>query len=119
MAGLQKISNIPILPPGTKRLWKSAWKSFKADFAEIEESLRTTKEEVREEIQLASEQAAHGFRRLHVIEFEENRVHRLQQATEFQENRTFRSQQMLAFQETRARQIQKLIKEEGNTLQLE
>ena len=69
-----------------------------------------------EELQLASEQAAHGFRRLLTTEIEENRTLRLSQMAEMQENKYFRSQQTLALQENQARQIQKILKEEGNSL---
>jgi hypothetical protein len=69
-----------------------------------------------EELQLASEQAAHGFRRLLTTEIEENRIIRPKQVAEMQENRYFRSQQMLALQQTQARQIQKILNKEGNLL---
>jgi hypothetical protein len=101
---------------GIKRVAKSFWKSFKVEFAELEESLIAAREEVKDEIQLASEQAAHGFRRLQMIEIKENQVHRLRQAAEVEEGRKFRSQQTLAAEITRARQIQKLLNEEGNAL---
>jgi hypothetical protein len=69
-----------------------------------------------EELQLASEQAAHGFRRLLTTEIEENRILRLKQVAEMQENKYFRSQQTLALQQTQARKIQNILKEEGNLL---
>ena len=101
---------------GIKRFLKSIWKSFKVEFKEIEESLSAAKDEVMEELRLASEQAAHGFRRLLATEIEENRILRLSQVAETQENKYFRSQQTLALQQTQARQIQKILKEEGNLL---
>ena len=101
---------------GIKRFSKSIWKSFKVEFKEIEESLSAAKDEVIEELRLASEQAAHGFRRLLTAEIEEIR---LSQVAEMQENKYFRSQQMLALQHTQARQIQKILKEEGNLLYLD
>jgi hypothetical protein len=92
------------------------WKSFKGDFKEVEEGLSAAKDEIMEELQLASEQAAHGFRRLLTAEIEENRTLRLKQMAEIQENAYFRSQQTLALRQTQARQVQKILKEEGNSL---
>src|SRR6266487_463607 len=99
---------------GTKRFTTSLWKSFKADFGELEERISAAREEVSEEIKLASEQTAHEFRRLQMIETRENQAFRLQQSTELEENRHFRSQQRSALAETRDRRIQKVIGEEGN-----
>lgn len=101
---------------GIKRFSKSIWKSFKVEFKEIEENLSAAKDEVIEELRLASEQAAHGFRRLLITEIEENRILRQSQVAEMQENKHFRSQQTLALQQTQARQVQKILKEEGNLL---
>ena len=69
-----------------------------------------------EELQLASEQVAHDFRRLLKTEIAENRILRLKQTAEMQENKYFRSQQTLALQQSQVQQIQKLLKEEGNSL---
>ena len=66
----------------------------------MEESISEAKDEVAEELQLASEQEAHSFRRL--------------LSAEVQENRDFRSQQMLARQLSEAREIEKSRKEAGN-----
>ncbi|KAF2190029.1 hypothetical protein K469DRAFT_22338 [Zopfia rhizophila CBS 207.26] len=104
---------------GVKRFSKSVWKSFKVEFNEIEESLSAAKDEVRGELQLASEQAAHGFRHLLTTEIEENRKLRPQQVAEMQENKYFRSQQTLAQQRTEAWQIQKILnKEEREKIRL-
>jgi hypothetical protein len=103
---------------GTKRFLKSMWKPFKGEFKEVEESLSAAKDEITEELQLASEQAAHGFRRLLTTETEENRTLRLKQVAEMQKNEYFRSQQTLALRQTQARQVQKILKEEGNSLKL-
>jgi hypothetical protein len=92
------------------------WKSFKGDFKEVEEGLSAAKDEIMEELRLASEQAAHGFRRLLTAEIEENRTLRQKQMVEIQENEDFRSQQTLALRQTQARQVQKILKEEGNPL---
>ncbi|KAF2270530.1 hypothetical protein CC78DRAFT_573824 [Lojkania enalia] len=99
---------------GAKRYSKSLWKSFKLEFREIEESISEAKDEVTEELQLASEQEAQDFRRLLTAEVEENRILRTIQASEIQENKDFRSLQTLALQQSKARQIQKIMKDEGN-----
>ena len=65
-------------------------------------------------MQLASEQAAHGFRRLLTAEIEENRIHRLQLAADVHENVYFRTQQTLALQHAQDREIQKILRNEGN-----
>ena len=93
------------------------WKSFKGDFKEVEEGLSAAKDEIMEELRLASEQAAYGFRRLLTAEIEENRALRQKQVAEIQENEYFRSQQTLALRQTQARQVQKILKEEGNSLE--
>ncbi|KAN0066982.1 ankyrin [Elaphomyces granulatus] len=83
---------------GIKRFTKSLWKTFKADFGEIEERISAAREEVSEEIKLASEQAEHEFRQLQMIEN--------------QENRRFRAQQISVLAETRDRRVQKIVMEE-------
>jgi hypothetical protein len=98
---------------GTIRLWKSAWKSFKTEFNDIEENLSLAKDEITEEIKLASEQAAHSFRRLLTAEIEDNRTVRSKQVTEIDKMEDFREQQTLALHQNRARQVQKLVKEKG------
>jgi hypothetical protein len=99
---------------GVKRYSKSAWKSFKVDFKDIEEGISEAKDEVTEELRLASEQEAHNFRRLLTREIEENKKLRMEQIAEMQENKDFRSQQTLELQRSGARQIQKILKETGN-----
>ena len=99
---------------GIKRFAKSLWKTFKADFGELEESISAAREEVSEEIKLASEQAEHEFRQLQIIETRENQVFRLLQSMEAEENRCFRSQQISFLVQTRDRQVQKIVMEEGN-----
>jgi hypothetical protein len=100
---------------GITQFSKLIWKPFKAEFKEIEESLSVAKDEIIAELQLATEQAAHSFRYLVTNEIEENRILRLKQVAEIQENKDFRLQQTLALLQTQARQIQKIIKEEGNS----
>jgi len=98
---------------GIKRFSKSLWKSFKSDFGDIEESLSAAKDEIREELQLASEQAAHDFRCLLTAEIKENRMHRLQLTADIQENKHFRAQQSLALRNAQDREIQKILRNEG------
>ncbi|KAN0070782.1 ankyrin [Elaphomyces granulatus] len=83
---------------GIKRFAKSLWKTFKADFGELEESISAARKEVSEEIKLASEQAEHEFRQLQILEN--------------QENRRFRTQQISVLAETRDRRVQKIVMEE-------
>jgi hypothetical protein len=92
----------------------SLWKTFKADFGELEERISAAREEVSQEIKLASEQAAHEFRQLQMIETRENQVFRLLQSAEVEENRRFRSRQTSALAETQDRRVQKFVREEGN-----
>ena len=84
------------------------------EFKDIEESISEAKDEVTEELQLASEQEAHGFRRLLTAEIEENRQLRIKPIVKFQESRNFQTQQTLQLQLSEARQIQKILKEAGN-----
>ncbi|PSN59122.1 hypothetical protein BS50DRAFT_626869, partial [Corynespora cassiicola Philippines] len=97
---------------GLKRFSKSAWKPFKLDFKEIEESISGAKDEVSEELKLASEQEAQKFRGLLTAEVKENELFRVEQRTEIEASRDFRSRQMNALQRANDRQIQKIIKEE-------
>ena len=99
---------------GIKRFVTSLWRTFKADFGKLEESISAAREEVGEEIKFASEQAEHGFRQLQMIENEENQVFRLLQSAEAEENRRFRSQQISVLAETQDRRVQKTVMEDGN-----
>ena len=94
-------------------MWKFAWKSFKTEFNDIEENLSLVKDEITEEIKLASEHAAHDLRRLLEAEIEDNRIGRSKQVAEIHKMEDFREQQALALHQNRARQVQKLVKEEG------
>ncbi|KAF2732168.1 hypothetical protein EJ04DRAFT_608906, partial [Polyplosphaeria fusca] len=100
---------------GVKRYSKSAWKSFKIEFKDIEESISESKDEVIEELQLASEQEAHSLRRLLTAEIDENRKMRVEQIAEIQANKDFRSQQTLELQRGGDRRIQKILKETGKS----
>jgi len=101
---------------GITRYSKSIWKSFKVEFKEIEESISEAKNEVTDELQLASEQEAASFRRLLIAEADESGAFRATQVAEIQENRAFRSQQALSLQRSDARLIQKILAKEGNSL---
>lgn len=97
--GHQKGQSCCLLFIGIQRFAKSLWKSFKVEFAELEERLSAAREEVNEEIKLASEQATYEFRRLQMIEIRENQV--------------FRSHQRSALAEAQDRRIQKGAREGG------
>lgn len=89
------------------------WKTFKVEFKDLEEEINAAKDEVSEELKLASEQEAHSFRQLLTSEVKENQAFRSQQLTEISDNRQFRSDQILARDQRNARQIWKIQKEEG------
>lgn len=113
---------------GIKRFAKSAWKTFKGDFGLLEENLSAAKDDVNEEIRLASEQEAYHGRELQRIEFKANRIHRSRHLAEMQEsqlhrstqlaeandNQSFREQQMIALAEAKELRVQKAVREEGN-----
>lgn len=96
-----------------KRFVKSLWKDFKGDFGQLEENISAAKEEVDEEIKLASEQKMQLIHEQLQIESEQAQIQRSQQLTEITESRVFRSQQTLALAETKELRIKKVIKEEG------
>ena len=81
-------------------------------------NLNAAKNEVDEEIRLASEQKLHRIHELQLIEYEESRLHRLQQLTEAQESSAFRERQVLALAEAENLQIQKVVREEGDWINL-
>jgi uncharacterized protein with von Willebrand factor type A (vWA) domain len=89
------------------------------DFKEIEENISEAKNEVTEELQLASEQEAASFRRLLTAEADESKAFRVTQIAEIQENRAFRSERELERRRSDARQIQKILAKEGNYIQAE
>lgn len=96
-----------------KRFVKSIWKDFKYDFKQLEDNISAAKDDVDEEIKLASEQKIHRIHEQLQIESNSAGSHRLQQLTEIKESRAFRSQQTLALAETKELRIRKIIKEEG------
>ena len=96
-----------------KRFVKPLWKEFKIDFKQLEENISAAKEEVDEEIKLASEQKMQRIHEQLQIESEQAQIQRSQQLAEIKESRVFRSQQTLALAETKELRIQKIIKEEG------
>lgn len=99
----------------TKRFVQSLWKDFKGDFRQLEENISAAKEEVDEEIKLASEQKMQRIHEQLQIESREANIQRSQHLTEIKENRVLRSQQMLALAETKELRIQKIVKEEDRT----
>ncbi|KAI9740236.1 MAG: hypothetical protein M1834_004814 [Cirrosporium novae-zelandiae] len=101
---------------GIKQFANSIWKTFKHDFGSLQDNLSVAKDEVDEEIKLASEQSAHNMRELQQIEFRENHIYRSQQLTEIEENKVFRSQQKIALAETKELGVQKLAKDDGNNI---
>jgi hypothetical protein len=62
---------------GFAQLVKSFWKPFDNEFGEFEAELRRQNEDVKEEIQLASEQAESQARHLQLIEREAEKKHRI------------------------------------------
>ena len=71
------------------------------------------KTKYEKKIQLASEQATHGFRDLLTAEIIENRIIRLEQRADIEENKKFRSQQTLGLQQNQSQQIEKKLKQDG------
>jgi hypothetical protein len=86
------------------------------EFKEIEESINEAKDEVTEELQLASEQEAASFRSLLTAEADESRAFRVTQVAEIKETQAYRSQQALALQRSDALLIQKIFAKEGNSI---
>ncbi|KAF3027915.1 hypothetical protein E8E12_000178 [Didymella heteroderae] len=99
---------------GVKRFSKSVWKSFKVEFKEVEERISEAKNEVAEELALASEQEAHKFRSYLTVEVEKNNSFRVEQRAEIEASRDFRSHQRHALQQVEARQIQKILREQDH-----
>lgn len=102
-----------ILFVGIKRFVKSLWKDFKGDFGQLEENISAAKEEIDQEIKLASEQKIQRIDEQLQIESREAQIQRSQQSTEIEQGRLFRFQQTLALAETKELRIQKIIKEDG------
>lgn len=98
---------------GIKRFAKSLWKNFKRDFQQLEENLSFAKDDVDEEIKLASEQKNQEILERLQIESAEAHLQRFQQLIEIKENKVFREQQTLALKNTEKLRIQKILKEEG------
>lgn len=84
------------------------------DFRAIEEDISEARNEITEELQLASEQEAASFRHLLTAEVDESRAFRVTQTADIHENRAFRSQQELERRRSDARQIQMILAKEGN-----
>ena len=97
---------------GVKRFAKSLWKAFKDDFEQLEENLSAAKQDVDEEIQLASEQKTNTINQQLQVISREVQFQRWQQTVEMQENRAFRSQQSFALAEGAELKKQQIIKGE-------
>lgn len=96
-----------------KRYVNTLWKDFKSDFGQLEENVNAAREEVDEEIRLASEQKIQQIHEQLLIESKGVQMQRSQQLIEIKESKVFRSQQTLALAKTEELRIQKIIKEEG------
>jgi hypothetical protein len=72
------------------------------------------KEEVDEEIKLASEQEAHHGREQQMIEFERNHIFRARQEVEIQKNERHRTEQRMMLTRTQTMKIQEIVQTEGN-----
>lgn len=99
---------------GMKRFVKSLWNDFKSDFLQLEENMIAAKEEVDQEIQLASEEKIHRIYEQQQIEYKEAQIQHAQQLTEIE---AVQSRQTLALAKTEDLRIQKIIKEEGMSKQ--
>jgi hypothetical protein len=112
---------------GVLRFFKFTWKSFKSDFGQLEGHLSMAKDEVDEEIKLASEQEAYKNRTQQQIQFDQIRkigtrqeieisqstTFRARQVDEIEENKRHRSEQRMALAQTQAMTIQKIVKTDG------
>ena len=78
--------------------------------------MSAAKEEVDQEINLASEQKLDAIYRQQQIDSNESRDYRAQQLIEIKESQDFRTQQSLALAQTGDLRIQKAVKEEGESL---
>ena len=98
-----------------KRFVKSLWKDFKGDFRQLEENISAAKEEVDEEIKLASEQKMQLIHEQLQVESKQARSQYSQQLIEIEESRLFRSQQKLALAKNEELRIQKIFNQESRS----
>ena len=98
-----------------KRFVKSLWKDFKGDFRQLEENISAAKEEVDEEIKLASEQKMQLIHEQLQVDSKQAQSQYSQQLTEIKESRLFRSQQKVALAKNEELRIQKIINQESGS----
>jgi hypothetical protein len=99
---------------GVKRFVKSLWQSFTSDFGQLEKDLSMARDEVNEELKLASEQEADKGRRQQYIEFEESSQHRSLHGTEIQESKRHQTEQSMVLGQAKPMLIQRHFKEDDN-----
>lgn len=92
--------------PVVKPFWKNG------NFRQLKKNISAAKEEVDEEIQLASEEKIQRIPQLQ-MEFKNAQTQRSEQSQEIEESRVFCSQQTFALANTEELQIQRIIKAEG------
>ena len=99
-----------------RQSFKPLW--IDGGFGQLKENIRAAKEEIDEEIQLASEKRIQRIPQLQMEPKNANaQTQRLEQLQETKENTLFGSQQTFALANTKELRIQKIINEEG-TLEL-
>jgi hypothetical protein len=92
---------------------KSLWQSFTSDFGQLDKELSMVRDEVNEELKLASEQEAVKGRGQQYIEFEESSRHRSLHVTEIQESKRHRTEQSMVLGQAKSMLIQRLVKKDG------
>ena len=100
---------------GFRHYFKLFWFSVMDGFAPLQETLQGAKNEIDEEIKLASEQRQRGIQSLQIIEQSANQKYRQRQDIETQRNQRHRSKQSQALLNIQKNQIQRLIKDEGKS----
>ena len=95
-----------------RQSFKPLW--IDGGFGQLKENISTAKEEIDEEIQLASEQSIQRIPPLK-MEFKNAQTQRSEQSQETKESKVFGSQQIFALANTQELRIQKIIKEEGTS----
>lgn len=91
-------------------------KSFKNDFQLLEENFIAAREEVNQEIVLASEEKIDRIYNHQLVEAEKNQRQHLLYLDEIEENKMFRSEQTLALAQNNELRDQSLVKNEGKTI---
>lgn len=91
-------------------------KTFKKDFQLLEENFIAAREEVNQEIQLASEEKIDRIYSLQLVEAEKNQHQHILYMNEIEENKIFRLQQKLTLAQNNELRDQSLIKDEGELI---